>query len=625
MSAQSRFTTILIACMVALSLVTAAGPAAIAGEDSSPTQTIETLENGEDLYLAFGADLGDMSLDEYIEQHAGDGADGTGSGAQVIQYQDVDQVNVVEEGEAVSVAIGGGNAIAVQDVTQDNANTQDGSATAVSQPASSHESIFEGVDDVYLVVGNNGDNAYDGWAVAGDDGDVTASQTAVAGVTQNQSVEQANVAQNTTAFALAEDDSDATAVQYTEQANYNLQEGAANASNVLAADLDEDDDRHTKHKKGDRRGILVDQTANATIEQSQAVDQVNTFEQGAAVAIAVGEDSTAIAVQMTEQTNLNEQLATAEAVNAVMESAGMNVAMASIGASTPVVTQDAFEEAEPKEKKDGDHGDDVEQVAEASVVQYQSAQQANIHLNSSATAIATNGSTAEAVQLTFQQNVNAQVASADALNIFLEEGEELPKQKGHDGGDGMPEAGQNFTGATLTESTALTLGGEQLVDANRTTFDYEGPADQYNDVEQWSTAEVEQSQEVVQINFHSNNAIAVASDDGDASALQVTIQENENAQVANASATTYNEGQLDDGQAHEKKGDHEEPDEKKSHSSDSGAGTAQTGSDSVGSTTEAADAEPEANDGDDGMPGFGAAVALVALVASAAIAVRARP
>lgn len=607
MAHLSRITTVLIAFTVALSLVAAAGPIAAAGEDNSPTQTIETMENGEDLYLAFGADLNGMSLDEYIAAQTDDGASASGDGsgtedaAEVIQYQDVGQVNVVEEGEAVSVAIGGGNAVAIQDVSQQNANTQDGSATATSEAAPSHESVFENVGDVYLVVGENGDRSFDGWAITDEDGDVTASQTAVAGVTQSQSVDQANVVQNATAFSLAEDDSDATAVQFTEQSNLNLQEGSANATNVLAADLDGEKDRHEKHKKGDDHDAAVEQTAEATIEQSQTVNQSNTVQQGAAVAIAVGENSTATAIQLTEQSNLNEQLATAEAVNVVMDSAGMNIAMASIGGSSPVVAQEALDVEEPKEKNDGDHeDDDLDQVANASVVQFQSAQQANLHVNSSATAIATAGSSAEAVQLTFQQNVNAQVASADALNIFLEPGEELPK-KGDEKDAGVPEAGEDIESMVVTETTAVTLGGDQIADANRTTFDYDGPSDQFNDVEQWTTAEVEQSQQVVQLNYHANNAVAVADDDGEASALQITIQENENAQVASSEATTINEGQLEDDE-------------------DTDADGTDHGSSETSSTTEETQ---EATD--EGMPGFGVAVALVALISAAAMALRSQP
>ncbi len=616
--------------MVVLSMVAVASPAAIADEDDDHTETLETLQNGEDLYLAFGADLGDMSLEEYIEAHASDNpagasTDAAGPGdAEVIQYQDVGQVNLVEEGEAVSVAIGGGQAIAIQEVDQQNLNDQEGYATAENHPTASHEATFEDVGDVYVVVGNNGDQSFDGWAIADDKGEVTASQTAIASVTQGQEVGQANIVQNATAFALAEDDSDAVAVQFTEQNNLNLQEGHASATNVLAADLDDKKDGHDKHKKKHDGDLNVDQTADATVEQVQEADQVNAFQEGAAVAIAIGENSTATAIQMTDQSNINEQLGTAEAVNVLMDSAGMNVATASIGSATPIVAQDAMAYDEPKEKNDdGEKKDgDVDQYAEASVLQYQSAEQANMLINSSATAVATNASTAQAIQLTYQQNVNAQVASADALNIFFEE-DEIPKKhddktKDHDdkkNAHGVPEAGHSFETFVITETTALTLGGDELADADRTSFDYDGGSDQLNDVEQWSTAEVEQSQEIVQLNYEASNAIAVAEDGGSASAVQLTVQENENVQVGSAEAISHESGPIGD----EEKKDEEKPDpkddeEKKADSDDS-----------VGSTQVSADEETEADDADDGMPGFGVAVALVALLSAAAFAIRSRP
>ncbi len=67
---RSRYTTVLMACIVALSMIAAGAPAAAAGETVSDDASVHALENGEELYLVFGADLGDQTLDEYIEAHA---------------------------------------------------------------------------------------------------------------------------------------------------------------------------------------------------------------------------------------------------------------------------------------------------------------------------------------------------------------------------------------------------------------------------------------------------------------------------------------------------------------------------------------------------------------------------
>jgi len=75
---RSRTTTLLMACMVALSMVAAGVPAATAGGDGElEAGTVHALEDGEDLYLVFGADLGDQSLEEYVEEHADSSSEST--------------------------------------------------------------------------------------------------------------------------------------------------------------------------------------------------------------------------------------------------------------------------------------------------------------------------------------------------------------------------------------------------------------------------------------------------------------------------------------------------------------------------------------------------------------------
>jgi hypothetical protein len=145
-----------------------------------------------------------MTLEEYIEEHAGDNPSGEAN-AEVVQYQDVGQVNIVEQGEAVSVAVGGGEATAIQQVDQQNSNEQAGEAVAEN-----YETEFEDVGDVYMVMGDGPDKQFDGWGIIDDDATVT--QTAEASVTQAQEVGQANVIQNATALAIAENESSANAV-----------------------------------------------------------------------------------------------------------------------------------------------------------------------------------------------------------------------------------------------------------------------------------------------------------------------------------------------------------------------------------------------------------------------------
>lgn len=505
--------------MLVLSTVAIATPTA--AQENDGTQAVQTLADGEDLYLVFGADLENTTLEEYIETHARDEVEQNAT-AEVVQYQDVDQVNVNQQGNATSISIDNGTATAVQEANQQNSNSQAGEATAENRAGDVSNTQFEDVGNVYVVVGDNGQQ-FDGWGIADKKGDKadTVTQEAQATVTQYQEAEQANVNQQNTAFAIAENESEATAIQQSYQYNENLQEGAANATNVYETDGDGDGDKHKKSPNHYQmtydwragESASAGQFADATVEQSQEVDQANVNEQTAAVAIAVGENATATAVQFTEQSNLNAQLGTAEAINALDATSGMNVATAGAAADEIVSQETETVDGHDKKKKSGDDGGDdgAEQRSDAEVTQYQSAEQLNVNMQSSAIAIATNGSEAAAVQLAYQQNYNAQAGYADAVTV----------------------GGSSHGGAVYTEETSVTLAGESANDS-LVTFDVAGENYQTNDVDQQANAQIEQAQFVAQENFNEQQgAVAVADGEGEtASAVQLSMQENENLQYA---------------------------------------------------------------------------------------------
>lgn len=477
-------------------MLAAGAPAAMAGDNGDATnQAVHALEDGEDLYLVFGADLGEKSLEEYVEEHAADQVSDT----EVIQHQDVDQVNINEQGEAVSIAIDGGEATAVQEANQLNANAQTGEASAENEVAHSHETQFENVGNVHLVLGNGDDKQFDGWGVADKEGDkTTISQSAEASVLQSQDVGQQNYNEQSTAFAFAHNNSDATALQQTTQYNENRQEGAANASNVYVGG-----------------GEYAEQDASSLLAQEQAVEQANINEQAGAVAIAVGENSTATAIQVTDQTNLNEQIGSASAENLFASMGGMNVATASADGGSSVVDTEM-----PKhDKKDKD-----DQSATAGVDQEQSVEQLNVNLQNTAMAIATDDSEATAVQMADQRNYNAQIGYADALNVYAS-------------------PGYLYDGDMQTSSTTVTVGGDDVEDAPGMSYDYDTSAEQTSDVTQDATAAIEQVQFVSQQNINEQHAaIAVAEDGGSADTTQISMQENQNIQFGAVSATNVGIG-----------------------------------------------------------------------------------
>ncbi|AXR77733.1 hypothetical protein AArc1_1399 [Natrarchaeobaculum sulfurireducens] len=496
---------------------------AVAEDPAVPNGTAEALENDEGLYLVFGADLDgeDMSLEEYIESHASGGE----VDAEVTQYQDVDQVNINQQGNATSISIDGGEATAVQEASQYNDNEQ--FADASSDNVQGDETEFENVGDVTVLIGNGDGQQFDGWGVAdkkgdkadiGADGDGDGDQEADAVVTQVQEVGQLNYNEQNTAFAIAENESEATALQQSQQENQNLQQGVANATNVYMGNGEFADKTGDHAKSSDSPG--ADQVATAEVAQGQALDQTNYNEQDGAVAIAVGEGSVATAIQITDQTNLNEQLGVADAANVLTSMEGMNVAIAG-AENTDIVDTDTTVEEFGEDKDDKDHhkksDDEQLQSATSEVSQEQRAEQMNVNLQNTAFAYATNESEATAVQLAHQTNLNAQVGFADALNVYA-------------GPTHM------YENAMITETTSVTVGGDDVDGLEGISYDYD--AQQTNDPEQHASAQLEQVQFINQENVNEQQAaIAIAENGNSSDSAQVSMQENENIQFGSVSAT----------------------------------------------------------------------------------------
>ncbi len=501
--------------MVTISMVGAAGPVAAGGDQHAQDQPVYTLENGEDLYLVFGADLGEQSLGEFIDENIASGpkaAEEQEAIADVITYQNVKQVNIQEEGAAVSIGIDNGTATAVQDVDQQNMNVQQGEASAENRAFDSRTTDFENVGDVHIVManGSGGGQQFSGWGIADEEGETTASQTATAAVAQAQEVAQLNYNEESTAFALAMNDSQATAFQQTTQANQNLQQGVANASNVYLGDGEFGDyDKHKKSKKDDDET----QAASAFVAQGQNTSQNNVNQGVAAVAIAVGEDSSATAIQLTDQSNFNQQLGSAEATNILSSMSGMNVA--NIGESESVSTHSPKKSDDEISKKGESDG---EQTATATVAQAQSVEQLNVNLNNTAMAIALNGSEATAFQIADQKNLNAQVGYAEALNVYAS-------------------PGYATDSATRTKTSTVTVGGNDIAADPGVSYDYDTNSSHKNDIKQGATVAIEQQQFVTQANLHEHSSVAIAEDNGSANAAQVSLQENENIQFTSVAAT----------------------------------------------------------------------------------------
>ncbi|ARS91905.1 hypothetical protein B1756_16885 [Natrarchaeobaculum aegyptiacum] len=494
-----------------------AGAAGAAAQEDPASESAYALENDEGLYLVFGADLGDdMTLEEYIEAHAsGDQV----ADAEVTQYSDVDQVNINQQGNATSISIDGGEATAVQEANQLNSNEQFADASADNVQGDVVQ--FDDVGDVTIIIGNGDGQSFDGWGIAdkkGDKAEVDGDQEAEAVVTQVQEVGQLNYNEQNTAFAIAENGSTATAIQQSHQSNQNLQQGIANATNVYVGG-GEFVDKTGDHTKSGDSGSGVDQVAEAEVAQGQAGDQLNVNEQDGAVAIAVGEDSVATAIQFTDQTNLNEQLADASAQNIVAGMAGMDVATAGFDGSNDVLETDEVVDTFGDEKDDHHKKADKDEIQSATseVTQEQAVEQMNVNLQNTAFAYATNGSEATAVQLAYQSNINAQVGFADALNVYAG-------------------PSHQYENAMVTSTMSVTVGGEDVDGLEGLAYDYD--ALQTNDPSQHATAQLEQVQFIDQQNVNEQQAaIAVAENGESADAAQVSLQENENIQFGSVAAT----------------------------------------------------------------------------------------
>lgn len=189
----------------------------------------------------------------------------------------------------------------------------------------------------------------------------TITQAATASVSQEQSVAQQNTNAQEYAIAVALDGACALAVQYSNQTNSNIQQGSAEAENEV-----------DNTANGDLENSIqclpscncccpdITQSATATVDQAQTVSQANVNAQTAAIAVADGEGSEAIAAQVSEQTNTSSQVGQATAENSVGDNDAANsnsnvaVRLDQNDASEPVVqVKENKETGDIKDKKEG--------------------------------------------------------------------------------------------------------------------------------------------------------------------------------------------------------------------------------------------------------------------------------
>lgn len=474
--------------------------------DSDETHDGEVHDVGcDDVYLIFGADSSEDDLNSWVDNHEGEITAGSEeSAAQVIQYQDVSQLNVNQQGNAVSIAIDGGEAAAVQQSDQDNSNSQEGSAESITVDEETNSETFNNVGNAYIVFAEEtGYREFNGWVVSEDT--YQSEQFAQATIEQSQEVDQLNYSSQSTAVAIAEGGSETEAYQQSAQTNENYQHAEAAAVNIGDADYQE---------------------AEASVEQSQEVSQFNVSEQGVAIAIAVGDGSVAEAYQVSAQANHNEQVADATAINFDWTSADQVTANA-----------DMTGELSDEKMKRTDDGSSQSNVQEASadITQVQSVGQENISLQNAAIAVGLDESNATARQESYQANFNAQVASAEGLNVD-----------------------DSHCSATAVVNGEDTNGDESWALA------YENGENE--SAQQVAAAEIDQLQFVEQLNVNEQQgAIAYATDDGDAVAEQLNFQLNRNVQVAEASAVSEGSGDKKDKTKgkDDKKGKDDEKDDKK--------------------------------------------------------------
>jgi hypothetical protein len=437
--------------------------------------------DGDDLYLIFGADTSVDDLDSWVEKHIFDiKANTQQSSTEVMQFQDVSQLNVTLQGAAVSISIDGGEANATQRTYQSNENTQIGNAQSINVAQQKEKQTFEDVGNAYVVFAEETNRReFSGWVVSDDA--YESEQSAEATIDQEQTVEQANLNTQSAAVAVSVGNSCSRAYQRSYQENNNFQTAAALAANV---------------------GSGTSQSADSSVEQSQTVDQLNVNEQGVAIAIAVGEGSVAKALQVTCQYNVNAQIADATAINFDPKSLTEVTAYAKM--------EGDFSEKELTHSRNGAEQSNI-QDAEADVEQFQAVSQLNLNAQNIAAAVAVNDSTATARQVSYQGNFNAQIAEATALNI------DTGQSKTRKVLTGMDVKGDD------TWAVAYDEGGNQIT-------------------QQSAAADITQVQFVEQLNVSEQfTAVAVALDEGCATAEQVSFQVNQNVQQAQATAGTPND------------------------------------------------------------------------------------
>ncbi|NUC73648.1 hypothetical protein HTZ84_15280 [Haloterrigena sp. SYSU A558-1] len=449
--------------------------------------------DGDSVYLVFGADSSEADLDSWVEAHGDEIAAGSQSStAQVIQYQDVSQLNVSQQGNAVSIAIDGGEATAAQQADQNNANTQAGNAESVTVEEETTDWTFTGVGQAYVVFAEETECREFTGLVVGEDA-YQSEQSAEAAIDQSQEVDQYNYNSQNTAVAIAANGSRSRAYQRSSQTNENYQHADAVAANI---------------GDGDR------QEADASVEQSQAVSQLNVSEQGVAIAIAVGSGSVAEAFQVSSQGNLNEQVADAAAID--FDSKSLDEVTASADMVGSVSDEKLTRSKAGAEQSNA-------QAASADVTQVQSVGQENINLQNAAVAVGIDDSQATARQESYQGNFNAQVASAEALNV----------DKSH------------------RSTNAVVTGTDRSGDGSWAVAYDTGNGESSQQV---AEVDIDQLQLVEQLNVNEQfGAVAYATDCGDAVAEQLNYQVNENVQLTEARASNEGTGDGKNGKKKKKK------------------------------------------------------------------------
>ncbi|SEO19637.1 hypothetical protein SAMN04487948_10125 [Halogranum amylolyticum] len=436
----------------------------------------DTHVDGDDIYLVFGAETSEADLDSWVKQHADEiKSNSQQSSSEVIQFQDVSQLNVTQQGAAVAISIDGGEADAIQRTEQNNENTQAGSAQSINEAQQKEKRTFKDVGNAYVVFAEEtGCREFSGWVVS--DSTYESEQSAEAAIDQMQEVEQANFNTQSAAVAVAVNGSSSQAYQESYQENNNLQAADAVAANI---------------------GEGTSQSADSSVGQSQEVDQLNASEQGVAIAIAVGEESVAEACQVSCQYNVNKQLADATAINFDSKSLKEVTAHADMKGD--------ISEKELTHSQNGSDQSNV-QAAAATVEQLQAVSQLNANEQNLAVAVAVDDSTATATQTSYQGNFNAQIAEATALNV---------------------DAGQSKMSKVVT--------GKDVKGDDTWAVAYDKGNSQTT--QQTAAADITQMQFVEQLNVNEQiAAIAVAIGEGDATAEQVNYQVNQNVQQAQATA-----------------------------------------------------------------------------------------